>query len=94
MSRVRSISRLLPPHLPAYPFKIIEIHGNGVRNMRDVTVEIAEKSSREERPARKSSRENIALQRRYGKIGISAVAAAARYQGDGKNPAYAPATVE
>jgi hypothetical protein len=27
---------------------------------------------------------------RYGKIGISAVAAALRYQSDGKNPAYAP----
>lgn len=31
-----------------------------------------------------------ALDRRYGQIGISAVAAAVRYQGGGKNPAYAP----
>jgi hypothetical protein len=31
-----------------------------------------------------------ALDRRYGAIGISAVAAAARYQGDAKNAAYAP----
>jgi len=31
------------------------------------------------------------LDSRYGRIGISAVAAAARYQGDTKNPAYAPA---
>ena len=31
-----------------------------------------------------------ALDARYGKIGISAVAAAARYQGTAKNPAYAP----
>jgi hypothetical protein len=30
------------------------------------------------------------LDARYGKIGISAVAAAARYQGTAKNPAYAP----
>ena len=37
--------------------------------------------SREERPD---------LGRRYGAIGISAVAAALRYQSDGKNPAYAP----
>jgi hypothetical protein len=29
--------------------------------------------------------------RRYGQIGISAVAAAVRYQGAAKNPAYAPA---
>lgn len=31
-----------------------------------------------------------ALHRCYGQIGISAVAAAARYQGVSKNPAYAP----
>jgi len=31
------------------------------------------------------------LDRRYGKIGISAVAAALPYQSDPKNPAYAPA---
>jgi hypothetical protein len=31
-----------------------------------------------------------ALDARYGRIGISAVAAAARYQGGTKNPAYAP----
>jgi hypothetical protein len=30
------------------------------------------------------------LDARYGRIGISAVAAAARYQGATKNPAYAP----
>jgi hypothetical protein len=34
---------------------------------------------------------HTALDRRYGEIGISAVAAAARYQGAAKNPAYAPA---
>jgi hypothetical protein len=32
-----------------------------------------------------------ALDARYGQIGISAVAAAVRYQGLAKNPAYAPA---
>lgn len=31
-----------------------------------------------------------ALDRRYRQIGISAVAAAVRYQGVAKNPAYAP----
>jgi hypothetical protein len=30
------------------------------------------------------------LDHRYGKIGISAVAAAVRYKSDAKNPAYAP----
>ena len=31
------------------------------------------------------------LARRYGKIGLPAVAAAVRYQSESKNPAYAPA---
>jgi hypothetical protein len=34
------------------------------------------------------------LDRRYGAIGISAVAAAVRYQSDNKNPEYAPADVQ
>ncbi len=39
-----------------------------------------------------SSRANLDrnLDRQYGNIGISAVAAALPYQGEGKNPAYAP----
>jgi hypothetical protein len=39
----------------------------------------------------KSAADHTALDRRYGQIGISAVAAAVRYQGEAKNPAYAPA---
>jgi len=38
----------------------------------------------------KSSEEAIALHLCYRQIGISAVAAAARYQGSAKNLAYAP----
>jgi hypothetical protein len=38
----------------------------------------------------KPANHGTALDRCYGQIGISAVAAAARYQGGGKNPAYAP----
>jgi len=34
------------------------------------------------------------LDSRYGEIGISAVAAALRYQSEVKNPAYAPAVHE
>ena len=34
------------------------------------------------------------LDHRYRQIGISAVAAAARYQGGAKNPAYAPAAAK
>jgi hypothetical protein len=63
----------------------------GFENMQDVSAEIVEKSG-QERAGRKSS--TIALQHCYGQIGISAVAAAVRYQGDSKNPAYAPAVVE
>jgi hypothetical protein len=37
------------------------------------------------------AREHPDLDRRYGAIGISAVAAAVRYQSDSKNPEYAPA---
>jgi hypothetical protein len=40
--------------------------------------------------AKKTQKAETALDRRYGAIGISAVAAAARYQGDAKNAAYAP----
>jgi len=36
-------------------------------------------------------RERTELDARFGKIGISAVAAALRYQSEAKNPAYAPA---
>ena len=39
-------------------------------------------------------REHPDLDRRYGAIGISAVAAAVRYQGDSKNPVNAPADVQ
>ena len=38
--------------------------------------------------------ERQALAGCYGQIGISAVAAAARYQGGAKNPAYAPASTK
>jgi hypothetical protein len=38
-------------------------------------------------------RERAELDARYGKIGISAVAAALRYGSDAKNPAYAPASI-
>jgi hypothetical protein len=41
----------------------------------------------------KSSAEPFALHLRYRKIGISAVAAAARYQGSAKNQAYAPVAI-
>jgi hypothetical protein len=40
------------------------------------------------------TRERADLDRRYGKIGIQAVAAAVRYQSDSKNIAYAPVEIQ
>jgi hypothetical protein len=41
------------------------------------------------RPTSEQRRERSELDARYGKIGISAVAAAVRYQGEQRNPAAA-----
>jgi hypothetical protein len=54
--------------------------------MKDVTTE---QNSQKERETHNSYNENDALQHFYKQIGIPAVAAAVRYQGDAKNPAYA-----
>jgi hypothetical protein len=66
--------------------------------MQDVTAEIADENREKEPAVRKSSNGNIALQHCYGQIGISAVAAAVRYQGDRSNSsrpvANAPAKLE
>jgi hypothetical protein len=43
-----------------------------------------------ERPTPTPSHDRAELHERYGEIGISAVAAAVRYQSDARNPAYAP----
>jgi hypothetical protein len=58
--------------------------------MRDAFAELAKNMSPNKGNDRKIDRAGTALAGCYGKIGISAVAAAARYQGSGKNPAYAP----
>jgi hypothetical protein len=54
--------------------------------MQDVTAELTKKTG----PDRPVSGESRKLDDCYGQIGISAVAAAVRYQGSAKNPAYAP----
>jgi hypothetical protein len=46
-------------------------------------------TSRFDQDRKKPSRESN-LESRYGTIGISAVAAAVRYQSESTNPAYAP----
>jgi hypothetical protein len=60
--------------------------------MKDVTPNTGKKTGNQ-RELAKSSDENIALHLCYRQIGISAVAAAARYQGDAKNVAYAPVAI-
>jgi hypothetical protein len=56
--------------------------------MKDVTAEMAKKTGQNNN-ARGNSSENTTVGH-YRQIGISAVAAAARYQGAAKNPEYAP----
>ena len=59
--------------------------------MPDATAKTANKTDNQ---PRKSTADHIALHLSYGQIGISAVAAAARYQGGGKNLAYAPVAIK
>ena len=61
--------------------------------MKDVAAKTAETTSTQHKP-RGSSEKDIALHLCYGQIGISAVAAAVRYQGGAKNPAYAPVAIK
>jgi hypothetical protein len=58
--------------------------------MKDVSADKAKKTAQMANDEARFAVERTPLDRRYGKIGISAVAAAARYQGAAKNPAYAP----
>jgi hypothetical protein len=57
--------------------------------MTEVTAEMAKKTG-QKTATTVASRENTALDTCYRQIGISAVAAAVRYQGTAKNPAYGP----
>ncbi len=63
--------------------------GTGFLDMQDVSAALAKKTTETKRKDR-TFRGESALAGRYGQIGISAVAAAVRYQGSAKNPAYAP----
>ena len=55
--------------------------------MQDTTTDLAKKTDQK---TASTGVESGKLDYRYGQIGISAVAAAVRYQGSAKNPAYAP----
>ena len=61
--------------------------------MKDVAADKAKITAQRTDDAAKLSTERTALDRCYGQIGISAVAAAVRYQGAAKNPAYAPVAI-
>jgi hypothetical protein len=84
--------------LPAICGASFTKNGNGIE-MKDASAATAKNTAnnttknttQNQRQLRKSVDENTALHRRYGQIGISAVAAAVRYQGSRKNAAYAPA---
>jgi hypothetical protein len=83
----------LPPisaALTAYSCIIAHGNGNWGLLMQDVTAETAKKTTQKTDHAAKTPMERPTLDSRYGQIGISAVAAAARYQGAAKNSAYAP----
>jgi hypothetical protein len=58
--------------------------------MQKFAAEMAKKIA-ESSAAAETSAQHSPLDQRYRQIGISAVAAAVRYQGVAKNPAYAPA---
>jgi hypothetical protein len=58
--------------------------------MQDAFADLAKKTAPKKSNDRKVHSDGVALAGCYGQIGISAVAAAVRYQGGAKNPAYAP----
>jgi hypothetical protein len=58
------------------------------------SIETARKTAQTAGEAAPLSSDRPQLDRRYGQIGISAVAAAVRYQGTAKNPAYAPVVMK
>jgi uncharacterized protein (DUF4213/DUF364 family) len=67
--------------------------------MKVVTASVAKQSSRQQRGVLRSSEnkaisQSKAIQLYYREIGIAAVAAAVRYQGDFKNAPYAPVVIE
>jgi hypothetical protein len=93
MSRQGTICRPFPPHSPPRAPINPQRKRTGF-GMPDATAErnrtMSQTAERHEISG-SNGQARPALDARYGQIGISAVAAAARYQGVAKNPAYAPA---
>ena len=76
--------------LLAYNFIIADNTREWGSVMTNLTAEMANKSAQQDKTS-KFADQSASLDGRYRQIGISAVAAAVRYQGAAKNPAYAPA---
>jgi hypothetical protein len=62
--------------------------------MKTATAKMAKNTAEKTGETAKLASERTSLDCRYGQIGISAVAAAVRYQGAAKNPAYAPVAIK
>lgn len=88
-------TRVLPPisaAVFAYNFTIADNTREWGSVMTNATAEMANKTEQADKTP-KFSDQPTSLDGRYRQIGISAVAAAVRYQGTAKNPAYAPAPI-
>lgn len=83
---------LLPISAALIAYNLIIAYQNGRDElpMSEKSADVARKINQSGEIDRKFT--GTALDSCYGQIGISAVAAAARYQGGAKNPAYAPAS--
>jgi hypothetical protein len=83
--------------MPPWPAQFVPIsaavrHDISAKPARPATNTLQERKKMESRRATpEQRRERSELDPRFGKIGISAVAAAMRYGSDARNPAYAPA---
>ncbi len=90
-------TRVLPPNsaaLLAYNFIIANNArewGSVMTNATAETANITAQADKTPKFSDQAAMQNASLDGRYRQIGISAVAAALRYQGTAKNPAYAPA---
>jgi hypothetical protein len=93
MSWGRTILSPTSAALDAYDRAVAHDNGNGVRNMSDVAARSAKMANNQRKP-RKCADAQTALDLRYGQIGISAVAAAARYQSGARNPGHPPVVVK
>src|SRR5579863_3048307 len=87
---VRRVLSPISAAVLAYNFIIADNTWERGSGMTNLTAEMANKTAQADKNS-KLADQSVSLDGRYRQIGISAVAAAVRYQGTAKNPAYAPA---